>query len=286
MTSPSRLSALTESARSNSEPNEVRASSEESLSSVDDFAQGARPDHIAIIMDGNNRWAQREGLRSSEGHSRGAEVARDIVRACLTLNIKYLTLFAFSSENWLRPEAEVRALMALFLRVMRRDEVAQFHADGVRIRFIGNRSSFSRTLQKGMAQLERKTANNTAMTVAVAVDYGGRWDIVQAAKSLYASLPATADLDAAVTLETFEAHLSSSQMPEPDLCIRTGGEHRLSNFLLWQLAYAELYFCETYWPDFTEQDLQRALKDFGSRQRRFGGHAEASDGACVGGDHA
>lgn len=241
---------------------------------VDEAAGDSVPKHVAIIMDGNNRWAQREGLRSSEGHSRGAEVARDVVRACLRQGVDYLTLFAFSSENWLRPEAEVRALMALFLRVMRRDEVAQFHADGVRIRFMGNRSGFSRFLQKGMAQLESKTAGNTVMTVAVAVDYGGRWDIVQAAKSLYASLAPDADLDASVTVDALDAHLSSAQMPEPDLCIRTGGERRLSNFLLWQLAYAELYFCDTYWPDFTEQDLKRALIDFASRQRRFGGHAE------------
>lgn len=242
--------------------------------------------HVAIIMDGNNRWARREGLRSSEGHSRGAEVARDIVRASLKQGISYLTLFAFSSENWLRPEAEVRALMALFLRVMRRDEVAQFHADGVRIRFIGNRSSFSRSLQKAMAQLESKTANNAVMTVAVAVDYGGRWDIAQAAKSLYASLPPGADLDAAVTADALNAHLSSAQMPEPDLCIRTGGERRLSNFLLWQLAYAELYFCDIFWPDFTEQDLKCALIDFASRQRRFGGHSENVSDAANGGQHA
>lgn len=232
---------------------------------------GALPNHVAIVMDGNNRWARQRGLRSQDGHSRGSEVARTIVSACVRLKIPYLTLFAFSSENWLRPQTEVRSLMALFLTVLRRDELAQLQAEGVKIRFIGNRLSFSATLQRGMAEIERKTAGNTGCTVFVAMDYGGRWDIAQATAKLVASLPAGSDLGEAITPEALSGHLSLAGIADPDLCIRTGGEKRLSNFLLWQFAYTELYFCDTYWPDFTEADLRLALDDYALRERRFGG---------------
>ena len=229
------------------------------------------PQHIAIIMDGNNRWAKSHNLPAKAGHRHGAEAAREIVNSCLSRDIKYLTLFAFSSENWLRPQTEVRSLMALFLTVLRRDELAQLQAEGVKIRFIGNRFSFSATLQRGMAEIERKTAGNTACTVFVAMDYGGRWDIAQATAKLVASLPAGSDLGEAITPEALSDHLSLAGIADPDLCIRTGGEKRLSNFLLWQFAYTELYFCDTYWPDFTETDLRLALDDYALRERRFGG---------------
>lgn len=231
------------------------------------------PGHIAIIMDGNNRWAKAKGLKPKDGHRRGAEIARNIVSLSIEKGISVLTLFAFSSENWLRPQSEVRALMALFLSVLRRDEVAQLHAEGVRICFIGNRTSFSSALQRGMAEVEKRTELNSVMTVFVAVDYGGQWDIAQAATKLFASLSAGADFDTAVTPEALSNHLSLAGTPNPDLCIRTGGERRLSNFLLWQLAYTELYFCDTYWPDFSEADFDLALADFAKRQRRFGGQS-------------
>ncbi len=236
-------------------------------------ATGDLPRHVAIIMDGNNRWAKSRQLKPQEGHSRGAEVAREIVTACVDLSIPYLTLFAFSSENWLRPQSEVRALMALFLTVLRRDEITQLHAMGVRIRFIGNRSSFSSALQKGMDEVERRTEANRKTTVFVAVDYGGRWDISQAVSSLVAGLPAGSEIAGAITPETLHRHTSLAEAPDPDLCIRTGGERRLSNFLLWQLAYTELYFCDTYWPDFNKTELHLALDDYARRQRRFGGQS-------------
>ena len=242
-------------------------------------ATGDLPRHVAIIMDGNNRWAKSRQLKPQEGHSRGAEVAREIVTACVDLSIPYLTLFAFSSENWLRPQSEVRALMALFLTVLRRDEITQLHAMGVRIRFIGNRSSFSSALQKGMDEVERRTEANRKTTVFVAVDYGGRWDISQAVSSLVAGLPAGSEIAGAITPETLHRHTSLAEAPDPDLCIRTGGERRLSNFLLWQLAYTELYFCDTYWPDFSTTELQLALDDYARRQRRFGGQSSCEHGS-------
>lgn len=242
-------------------------------------ATGDLPRHVAIIMDGNNRWAKSRQLKPQEGHSRGAEVAREIVAACVDLSIPYLTLFAFSSENWLRPQSEVRALMALFLTVLRRDEITQLHAMGVRIRFIGNRSSFSSALQKGMDEVERRTEANRKTTVFVAVDYGGRWDISQAVSSLVAGLPAGSEIAGAITPETLHRHTSLAEAPDPDLCIRTGGERRLSNFLLWQLAYTELYFCDTYWPDFNKTELHLALDDYARRQRRFGGQSSCEHGS-------
>lgn len=229
------------------------------------------PLHVAIIMDGNNRWAKARGLRPQDGHRRGAEVAREIVSESIRQGVSILTLFAFSSENWLRPQSEVRALMALFLSVLRRDEIAQLHAEGVRVRFIGNRSSFSAALRKGMGEVEKRTEANTTLTVYVAVDYGGQWDISQAATRLLASLSPDDIIEQAVNPDALARHLSLAGVPDPDLCIRTGGERRLSNFLLWQLAYTELYFCDTFWPDFDAAGFEAALGDFASRQRRFGG---------------
>jgi undecaprenyl diphosphate synthase len=230
------------------------------------------PQHIAIIMDGNNRWAKANDLVARAGHRQGAEVVRNIVDACIDRNIPFLTLFAFSSENWLRPAEEVQGLMALFLSVLKRKEIKQFHDKNVRIKFVGSRDSFSEKLQRNMASVEALTLNNSGLTVAVAADYGGRWDIAEAAKTVVLKALSkefsVADIDADMIAE----HLSLSALPDPDLCIRTGGERRISNFLLWQFAYTELYFTDCYWPDFGNAEFELALRDYAQRQRRFGGH--------------
>jgi undecaprenyl diphosphate synthase len=230
------------------------------------------PQHIAIVMDGNNRWAKSRGLPAKSGHRFGAEAAREIVNSCLCREIKYLTLFAFSSENWLRPRREVQGLMALFLTVLKRKEISQLHKRNVRLQFIGNRSSFSQKLQKNMREVEELTRNNTGMTVIVAADYGGRWDITNAVTNIVDKVT-SGELSAdAIDVDLVRQYTSSSDYPDPDLCIRTGGEHRISNFLLWQFAYTELYFTDCYWPDFDDAQFQLALDDFAKRQRRYGSH--------------
>ena len=233
------------------------------------------PDHIAVIMDGNNRWARAKGLSGTAGHRAGAESGRDLVDGCITRNIKYLTLFAFSSENWLRPKKEVKGLMALFLAVLKRKEIEQFHAKNVRIQFIGRRDSFSDKLLQNMGNVEELTRNNTGLTVTVAADYGGRWDIVQAAAGLAADVEAGRLQAGQIDAELLQERICLGDLPEPDLCIRTGGEHRISNFLLWQFAYTELYFTDCFWPDFDDRQFQLALDDFASRQRRFGKHSDS-----------
>lgn len=233
------------------------------------------PNHIAVIMDGNNRWAQANGLSGTAGHRAGAEAARDLVDACITRNIKHLTLFAFSSENWLRPKKEVQGLMALFLAVLKRKEVEQFHARNVRIQFIGRRDGFSEKLLNNMAQVEQLTSSNSGLIVTVAADYGGRWDIAQAAASLAADVAAGRLQPEQVDVEAMQKRVCLAELPEPDLCIRTGGERRVSNFLLWQFAYTELYFTDCFWPDFNDHQFQLALDDFANRQRRFGRHPES-----------
>ncbi|MCG8413435.1 MAG: polyprenyl diphosphate synthase [Pseudomonadales bacterium] len=234
----------------------------------------AVPRHIAIIMDGNNRWAQAKGFPTKTGHRHGAEAAKEIVNACVKRKIPYLTLFAFSSENWLRPATEVQALMALFLMVLKRHEINQLHKNNVRLRFVGKRSDFSPKLIKNMEEVEALTATNTGTTVIVAADYGGRWDISEAAKRLAQQVEAGTLSSDQIDVDTLQQQTSLSEFPDPDLCIRTGGEHRISNFLLWQFAYTELYFSDCYWPDFDDAELQKALDDYASRQRRFGGHED------------
>ena len=231
---------------------------------------GTIPRHIAVIMDGNNRWARRHGLRPKDGHRRGAEVSRSLIMDCIRLKIPYLTLFAFSSENWLRSKDEVRSLMALFRSIIARDEIADLHEAGARIQFIGNRSNFSRLLQTGMREIERRTAKNTTITVTVALDYGGQWDIAQAVTQYLNQHSADADLSIEQVSQELRSYLSTSDLPDPDLCIRTAGERRLSNFLLWQMAYTELYFSDAYWPDFATQDLELALESYANRERKFG----------------
>ncbi len=228
------------------------------------------PKHVAIIMDGNNRWAKSQGQVSKFGHRKGAEAARDAVNFCIDNKISYLTLFAFSSENWLRPTDEVKGLMALFLSVLQRNEIAQFHEKNVRIRFIGNRASFSQKLTTLMSEVEELTASNTGVTVSVAADYGGRWDMVEAVKRLGHEIASGQRSPDAITVDDFSTQLSLSDSPDPDLCIRTGGEYRISNFLLWQFAYTELYFTDCFWPEFGDKEFSAALADYSSRQRRFG----------------
>lgn len=230
----------------------------------------ALPRHIAVIMDGNNRWANSHGLPGFEGHRAGAESAREIVQSCVRRNIGYLTLFAFSSENWLRPDKEVRGLMALFLAVFKRKEIQQMHQDNVRLQFIGNRHSFSARLQRHMNDVEVLTRDNTGTVVTVAADYGGQWDIANASRCIAEEVQAGRMRPEEVTTDTIQRFISLGDSPMPDLCIRTGGEYRISNFLLWQLAYTELYFTDCYWPDFGDRAFQAAMDDFSRRQRRYG----------------
>jgi undecaprenyl diphosphate synthase len=228
-----------------------------------------KPRHIAIVMDGNGRWAERRHRPRTMGHRAGARTVRLCVRFCLEQHIDALTLFAFSSENWKRPKEEVGALMSLFLRSLDR-EVAELHSHGVRLRFIGERAHFSTAIRLRMQKAEALTAGNSALTLTIAASYGGRWDIVQAGRAL-ARAAASGTLDPeAIDEAAFGAQLGLADLPEPDLFIRTGGDRRISNFLLWQMAYTELWFTETLWPDLEEVELQRALADFASRERRFG----------------
>jgi len=227
------------------------------------------PRHVAIIMDGNNRWAKQRGMPSAAGHKAGLEAVRTVMRACAEFNIEVLTLFAFSSENWHRPENEVSALMSLFLTALRH-EVKKIHKNNFRLRVIGNRARFSEKIQQGIVEAEQLTANNDGCTVVIAADYGGQWDVAQAAQSLAADVCAGKMELTDITAENLQSRICLSDLPMPDLCIRTGGEHRISNFLLWQMAYSELYFTDSYWPDFGRDEFITAMSDFQSRDRRFG----------------
>ena len=227
------------------------------------------PRHLAIIMDGNNRWARREGFPGVAGHRAGAEVVREIVSACESRGIRYLTLFAFSSENWGRPRAEVRALLALLSRYLR-NEVAKLASDGVRLRVIGRRDRFSPRLQRLIAKAEAETEAGERATLTLALDYGGRWDVAQVTKSIARDVLSGALQVDDVDEEAIAQRLATADLPDPDLCIRTAGETRISNFLLWQFAYAEFWFTEVLWPDFDETVLDLALADYAVRERRFG----------------
>ncbi|ERP92414.1 UDP pyrophosphate synthase [Alcanivorax sp. P2S70] len=238
-----------------------------------DSHQGVIPRHVAIIMDGNNRWARKRGLPGEEGHRAGEQAVQTIIRQAATRGVEVLTLFAFSSENWRRPEAEVSHLMALFLKALG-GRVDELHGNDVRIRFIGDRRAFSGDLQEGMSEAEEKTAANQRMTVCIAVNYGGQWDIAHAARQLASQVAAGELQPEAITDELLGAHISMADLPLPDLLIRTGGDQRISNFLLWQLAYSELCFSPLLWPDFDAQAFDAALQDYAGRQRRFGRSGE------------
>lgn len=226
----------------------------------------AIPEHVAIIMDGNGRWAKSRRLPRTEGHRRGIRSVRKTVAACLERGVRILTLFTFSSENWRRPAAEVRTLMDLFLFSLRR-EIDKLDAQGVRLAFIGEQSIFSPALQSALREATERTRSNDRLQLIIAANYGGRWDIEQAAVR-YAE--ALARQDAETSCPPFAHYLSTGELRDPDLLIRTGGERRISNFLLWQLAYTELYFTDVLWPDFDGDELGKALDDYASRQRRFG----------------
>lgn len=232
-------------------------------------AQAPVPRHLAIIMDGNGRWAQRRRRPRVVGHRAGARAAERTVDFCLERGIGALTLFAFSSENWGRPDEEVGALMKLFLGALER-EVGSLEKRGVRLRFIGERSRFAPALIERMAAAEAQTAGNSRLELVVAASYGGRQDITAAARALAREVAAGRLDPEAVDEATLGAHVALADLPPPDLFIRTGGDHRVSNFLLWQLAYTELWFTEALWPDVDATLLQRALDDFGRRERRFG----------------
>lgn len=232
-------------------------------------SSSSTPKHIAIIMDGNGRWAKKKGLPRAAGHQAGFRTTRDIVEACVRRDIKALTLFAFSSENWARPEQEVGLLMDLFLRGLK-SEVSKLHENNVCINFIGERSAFSAKLQSEMTNAETRTADNTGLNLAVAVNYGGRWDIVNAAKKLACKVKAGELQPEDIDSEMFSSQVSLSNISEPDLFIRTGGEKRISNYLLWHLAYTELYFTDVLYPDFDDAELESAMVFYAGRQRRFG----------------
>lgn len=234
------------------------------------------PKHIAIVMDGNGRWAKKRFLPRAMGHREGLKATRKIIEATANAGVKVLTLFAFSSENWSRPEDEITALMDLFVNALEK-EVPQLHEKGVRIFFIGDRSQFNPELQEKINEAERITSNNEAFMLNIAANYGGRWDVVQAAKILYKKA-----IDKEIDIESideseFSKCMSTSLHVDPDLFIRTAGEQRISNFLMWQLAYTELYFSDVFWPDFNEKQLQLALQDYAQRKRKFGRTQEQID---------
>lgn len=240
------------------------------------------PRHIAIIMDGNGRWAKKRFLPRTAGHRAGVTAVRKVVEHCAKKGVEALTLFAFSSENWRRPPQEVSVLMGLFLATLER-ETDKLHENNVRLRVIGQRAAFAQDLQGRIAAAEELTRENTGLNLVIAANYGGRWDILQAAQRLAEEVAAGTLSPRNITSELLEARLSLTDLPEPDLFIRTGGEQRISNFLLWQLAYTELYFTPTLWPDFDENSLEQALAAYASRQRRFGYTSEQLENLSING---
>ena len=221
------------------------------------------PAHVAIIMDGNGRWAKARGLSRSMGHQQGVETVKRITEEATRLGVKYLTLYTFSTENWKRPTDEVAALMALILDSL---EEEIFMKNNVRFRVIGDRVRLPEVVRERLAQCEAHTVSNSSMTMVVALSYSSRWEVTDAVRRIVAEGIAPE----AITEETIQQHLATSFMPDPDLLIRTGGELRLSNYLLWQCAYSELYFCDTYWPDFDEEQFRNAIAEYQTRQRRYG----------------
>ena len=224
------------------------------------------PRHIAVIMDGNGRWAKKRFMPRVMGHKKGLNALENMVKRCAGLGVQYLNVFAFSTENWRRPEEEVSFLMGLFLQALQK-QVAALHDNNMRLRVIGDRSRFSAEIRRGIEAAEALTEGNSGFTLSIAADYGGRWDILQAANKLAAE-------GETITEEGMMRHLMLGDAPEPDLFIRTGGEKRISNFLLWQLAYAELYFTDTLWPDFDDAAIDAAISSFQTRERRFGRTSE------------
>lgn len=242
---------------------------ESNLRLVEDLPLAGGPRHVAIIMDGNHRWARSRRLPGAAGHRAGANNVKAIAESCAEHGVECLTLFAFSTENWRRPRREVDLLLSLMRNVLE-DDIDELNRNGARLRFIGDRGRFPKDLQALMRSAEQRTAANDRLQLAMATNFGGRWDIVQAARRLAQAVSAgEVDLDD-VGEEVFARFLSVGDLPPPDLCIRTGGDRRISNFLLWDFAYTELYFTAEHWPDFNEDSLARAFADYAARQRRFG----------------
>ena len=225
------------------------------------------PQHIAIIMDGNGRWAAEKGKPRSFGHQAGVDTVRRITAECTRLSVKYLTLYTFSTENWNRPATEVAALMGLVLTSLE-DEI--FMKNNVRFRVIGDLKRLPEEVRLKLHETEEHTAANTAMTMVIALSYSSRWEITEATRQIANEVKAGTLNPANINEDTIAQHMATAFMPDPDLLIRTGGEERISNYLLWQIAYSELYFCDTFWPDFSEEELQRAIANYQQRQRRFG----------------
>ncbi len=242
----------------------VEANSKQATTELEDM-----PNHVAVIMDGNGRWAKKRFLPRVAGHKRGVEVVRDLVKQCAKLKIQYLTLFAFSSENWRRPEEEVSFLMGLFMEALKR-EVVKLHENNIRLILIGDRAGFTDELNAQITSSEEMTAKNTGLTLTIAANYGGRWDILQATNQMIAAHPTNNTFSE----EDLTPYLAMHYAPEPDLFIRTGGEQRISNFLLWQLAYTELYFTDILWPDFDLVCFDDAIRSYQQRERRFGRTSE------------
>lgn len=239
----------------------------------DSPSSAAVPRHVAVIMDGNNRWAKKRFMPGIAGHKAGVDAVRAVVEVCAEAGVEVLTLFAFSSENWQRPVDEVSALMELFLAALRR-EAKRLNKNGIRLKVIGERSRFHPELQAAIEQVEQQTAQNNKFILQIAANYGGRWDITQAARQLALQVQQGQLPISAINEELFAEHLTTQTLGDPDLLIRTGGEQRISNFLLWQMAYTEMYFSELYWPDFKHQAMRDALTIFAMRQRRFGKTSE------------
>lgn len=230
---------------------------------------GDSPRHIAIIMDGNGRWAQKRLMPRIMGHHAGVKAVRKIVEYCAKQNIEVLSLFAFSSENWRRPKDEVSLLMELFMSTLQ-SEVDKLHRNNIRLKIIGDKAAFPDKLQEKIRLAEAKTEENDGLTLVIAANYGGRWDITQAVRKIVAAINRGEIQEQVITEQLINDHLVTAGLPEPDLFIRSGGEERISNFLLWQLAYTEFYFTDSLWPDFDQQQLEKAINSFKSRQRRFG----------------
>ena len=231
------------------------------------------PNHIAIVMDGNGRWARAKNRPRFMGHKKGVAAVREIVKTCSQLNVECLSLFAFSSENWKRPEEEIKHLMGLFMLALDR-EAKSLARNNVKLKIIGDLSAFSEKLQQKIRHVEELTAQSTGLNLIVAANYGGRWDITQATKEIGKLIETGKKISTSITEDDISQQLTTVDFPDPDLFIRTGGEKRISNFLIWQMAYAELYFTDVLWPDFNAEHLNAAIQDYSSRQRRFGKTSE------------
>lgn len=235
----------------------------------DQYGSTGLPSHVAIIMDGNGRWAERQNKPRVAGHRAGVEIVRELVKTCGELGVKALTLFAFSSENWRRPQKEVGLLMEMFLIALER-EVKKLHRNNVQLRVIGDVSGFAEKIQQRIKEAETLTRDNTGLVLNIAANYGGKWDITRAVQQIAQQVHLGELAPQDISVEHITAKLSLNDLPEPDLFIRTGGEQRISNFMIWQLAYTELYFTPILWPDFTRDEFEKALLSFSNRQRRFG----------------